>query len=116
MSWELTTSGQAIDKAGINANSTVIADTAELEGYYEQAEATFSMRTRHNWNTAPAQGIFVNMIADGISDLIAMKIINTDMSGFTSRLEVQTMLDVLKNNSDSIINDLQLEKHQDVVL
>ena len=34
-----------------------------------------------------------------------MKIINYDMSGYTSRVEAQTMLDVLKDNINNFFTD-----------
>ena len=114
MAWILCTSGQAVNKAGANANAAIILSGQPLAEWSDEAEQTVCMKTRKDWITTPPTS-FVSSIADVVSDLIAIKIINYDMSGYTSRAEAQTMLDVLKDNSDNIIKDLREKQYQEVM-
>ena len=115
MSWTLCSSGACISKAGANANSSVIASGAILADWSDQAEGLINTSTRYDWtaNIASVSANFKPILADTCSDLIAMKIINYDMSGYTSRAEATTMLDVLKDNSVRGIEILKDEKNKD---
>jgi len=102
MTWTFCTSGAAIAKAGLNANSTITASGAALANWSDEAEAYVNALSRVDLVTAyaslTAEG---KKIADVIaSSHIAQQIIAYDMAGYTSRLEAQTMLDVLENNID----------------
>lgn len=103
MSWTLTTSGACIIKAGLNANSTIVTSGAALAKWSDEVEGRIVQETRKNFvvEYASLNDSEKNILDDTASDLIAMKIINYDMAGFTSRVEAQTMLDVLKDNSNS---------------
>ena len=46
-------------------------------------------------------------VTTAVANIAAMQLINYDMSGYTSRTEAQTMLDVLKDEADTIIKDLR---------
>ena len=112
MSWTLCTSGAAINKAGVNSNIS----GATLAGYSDEVESSLCLKTRYDWiaNYATITANFKPVLADVCSDLIAIKIINYDQSGFLKG-EAQTMLDVLKDNADSIIKDLRLKEYQEVM-
>ena len=114
MSWGLCTSGSAIAKAGVNVNSKfqppITAET-EMAEFSDQAEGTVCMKTRRDWVTTAGGSIIMNAVEDAVSDLIAIKLIEHDMSGYIKG-EAQTMLDVLTTNSDTIIKDLREDKFQ----
>jgi len=115
MSWTLCTSGQAIRKAGGNANSNIIISGQALADFSDQVEGVVCMKTKKDWISSGAGNDRISgALIDVTSDLIAMKIINYDMSGYTSKLEAQTMLDVLKDNSDTIIKDLREKQFQEI--
>jgi len=118
MSWTLCTSGAAVAKAGANANATIVLSGATLAKWSDEAEGALCMRTRKDWVTAygTVHTTFLGTLSDCCSDLIAMKIINYDMSGFTSRLEAQTMLDVLRDNLIKNLDVLREDSTQDVML
>ena len=109
MSWTLTTSGAAILKAGLNANSTIIASGASLAKWSDEAEAVLCTHTRYDLinNYSNINTNFKPIFDDAASDIIAMRIINYDMSGYTSRTEAQTMLDVIRDN---LLRNLELIK------
>jgi len=96
MSFTFTTSGACIAKAGASANIS----GALLAGWSDQAEAVINALTRYDWtaNYSSVGANFKGILDDTCSSIVAMNIINYDMSGFTSRLEAQTMLDVLRDN------------------
>jgi hypothetical protein len=97
MSWTLCTSGSAIRKAGVNANSAIISSGSALADWSDQAEGRIESECRRSWvaNYSGLPASVKNALADTASSDIAKKIINYDMSGFTSRTEAQTMLNVL---------------------
>ena len=86
--------------AGINANATSKAVGA-TDVYVLSVEAKINSITRYNWSDKFAT---LNVDVKGIltetgACLCAMKVINSDMNGFTSRSEAQTMLDVLSDTA-----------------
>ena len=101
MSWTLCSSGSAIAKAGKNANATIIASSATLAEWSSEVEGSICAFTRHDWITDYSTVItnFKTILNDTASDLIAMKIVNYDMSGYSKLLEAETMLDVLRDNA-----------------
>lgn len=95
-SWTLTTSGAAISKAGANANSTIIASGSTLSKWSDDCEGYICSITRRNWVTSytSVDGGVKSILSDITSSLVAKQIISYDMSGYTSRAEAQTMLNV----------------------
>ena len=114
MTWILCTSGAAVLKAGRNANSTITISGAALTAWCDQAEAQINTATRRDWITevASTKTNFAGILSDLCSDIIAIKIINYDMSGYTSKLEATTMLDVLRDN---MIRNLEILKEKDKI-
>lgn len=115
MSWTLSTSAAAIAKAGAGANTTIVASTATLAKWSDEAEGTLCSVTRYDWltNYTSIGTNFKPILDDTISDIVGMKIINYDMSGYTSRAEAQTMLDVLRDNHIRNIEILKDEKNKE---
>jgi hypothetical protein len=86
-------------RAGVNANTTSKA-TAATDVYVLNIESMINVRTRYNWSDAFTAGL--NADVQGIlthtgACWCAMLVISSDMSGYTSRSEAQTMLDFLNN-------------------
>lgn len=117
MSWTLCTSGAATAKAGANANSTITASGAALAEWSNEIEGHIVGVTRRNWVNEYASigntGV-KNMLADVCSDMIAMKIISYDMSGYTSRFEALTMLNQLRDNAIGILKNLEDFKSDEI--
>lgn len=111
MVWTFCTSGAAIAKAGANANSTIVASGSILNLWSEDAEATLNsiaridLTTKYSSLTANCKQI----LSDAASSFIAINIINYDMSGYSSRYEAETMMDVLR---DSALRGMSLIKDQ----
>jgi len=118
MSFTLASSNAIVRKAGENANSDITGSLALLINYCDQAESEFCAKTRYDWvtNYASVGTNFKPVIEKAVASLAAMEIIKDDMSGFTSRFEAQTMLDVMRDVVTTIITDIK-EKHvQDVMI
>lgn len=114
MAFKLCSSLQATHKAGKNASTTALGDAALLDGFSNSAEGTFQMKTRKDWSAAfatTAQAL-LDAISDAVACDIANKIINYDMSGYTSRTEAQTMLSLNKDQYDMIMSDLREDPNQ----
>ena len=105
------TTAEVSRKAGANASATSNVE-AYINDFITQAEAMINTATRFNWSDAYSG---LNVDVKGILKLAAsakaaMMVINLDMSGFTSRLEAETMLDVLKDDfleAVSILRDIK---------
>ena len=113
MAWTFCTSGAAIAKAGANANSTITASGTQLAIWSEDAEATMCAISRIDLVTGYAS-LTANgkqILSDATSSFIAINLINYDMSGYTSRYEAETMMDVLR---DSALRGMSLIKDQNV--
>ena len=94
------TTAEVQRKAGANASSTANVE-AYINDFMTQAESFINTATTYNWSDAYAT---LNADVKGIlkeiaSNLAAMYVIQYDMSGFTSRSEAETMLDVLREGA-----------------
>lgn len=118
MSWNLTTSGACIAKAGANANSSIVLSGAVLSKWCDQAEASLNTLTRRDWVSlsGATRLTFAGILDDVVSDMVAMKIINHDMSGYTSLAEATTMLDVMRDNIQRNLGELKWEKVQEKMI
>ena len=109
MSWTLTTSGSAVRKAGTNANSTIAVSGSALQDWSDMAEGRIVSETRRDWvdsYNSVDSGVKL-LLADTASSLIAKQIISYDMSGYTSRAEAQTMLDVQEDTAQKGISAIK---------
>lgn len=102
---------QVQNKAGDNA-SAVSNTEVYINDFMLQAESIINVMSQDNWSdsyttlNADVKGI----LTSGASAWAAMRVIQFDMSGFTSRAEAQTMLDVLQDeflNAVSILRDIK---------
>ncbi len=97
MSWKLCVSGLAINKAGANANSTIVVSGLGLAAYSDVAEGKICAECNRDFVTDydTFTGLIQNALSDVCASLIAMEIVDYDMSGYTDRREAETILDVL---------------------
>ena len=95
----LCTLADAINKAGANA-SPGSKNEALVSNFVLQAESLIVNSTRFNWIDAYSElnedvKYLLNMMT---SDLAAIYIINYDMSGYTSRAEAESMINVYRES------------------
>lgn len=102
------TTAEVQRKAGANAN--VVSNTEIfINDFMTQAESLINAKTRKNWSDAYST---LNVDVKGIlkmaaSARAAMMVIQYDMSGFASRTEAETMLDVLDDEYNKAIAELK---------
>ena len=103
---------QGVRKAGTNANSTATSSEALLNDYMAQAESTINILSQVNWSD-----IYATLDTDTKAILtkaqtadVGNKIIAYDMSGYTSRFEAETMLDVNKDDFNVALSLLKDHK------
>ncbi len=92
------TEAEIDQKSGAHVSTLFTSDmkTASLL----QAEGWLNSETKYNWSDAfvvPLNSDVLNIITSVTASLVAIDAINYDMSGYTSRAEAQTMLDVLRD-------------------
>ena len=95
-------------KAGANASTTSNVE-AYINDFMTQAESQINAETSYNWSDAYA-GLNADtkaILKLAASNLAAMYVIQYDMSGFTSREEAETMLDVLYDGYRNAIKTLR---------
>ena len=114
MTETLCTSGAVKLKAGTNAKALTGAEYTEL---INEAEGFVCLSSRYDWvtNYASVSTIGKTTLKEATSSWAAINAIQTDMSGFTSKEEAQTMLDVLWSKCVECINLLRDEKFRDFV-
>lgn len=92
------TTAEVQRKAGANASS-VSNTEAYINDFMTQAESRINNITRFNWSdaystlNADTRGI----LKEAASNLAAMYVIMYDMSGFTSRIEAEDMVNFLRD-------------------
>jgi len=107
------TSDEILVKAGENYDTSITE--ARINALCLQAESYINVATMYNWSDAYSG---LNADVKGIlsmleSDIVAMYIISYNMTGYTSRLEIQTMLDLLNERINQNIKLLKERKYQD---
>jgi len=107
-------SGPVLVKAGANVSSVMTVDAGkEVEQFIREAESYVNAVTRINisgpYAALPEE--VKHIYNDVISSKAAMNCIAYDMSGYTSRYEAETMLDVL---NDSVLKGISLLKNKQV--
>jgi len=112
----LTTSGAAVVKAGANVSTSI----PEGEGWVRwasQATAIINVESRRNWSDSyDTLNSDVKWILNDIaSDLVAIRAINYDMSGYTSRGEAESMINILRDNALRNIQLITEDKHKDFI-
>jgi hypothetical protein len=97
-----------IAKAGAGADTTS-KSLANISLYVQSAESVLNVRTKKNWTDAyAALNEDVKYIVDEIiSSLAAIKVINYNMAGYTSRLEAEGMKLTLMNEAEKYIAELK---------
>ena len=110
-----TSSGAAVDKAGINV-STSIPEKA-FNAWASGAEATINVATRKNWSPlfTDLNSAVRDILSDTSNSLVAIEAIKYDMSGYTSRGEAESMVNILRDGVLRNISFLRDKKSEDFI-
>ena len=103
-------------KAGANASATSSAE-AYTNDYIAQAESEINAMCRYNFsdNYASLNDDTKMILKAAASNLAAIYVITYDMSGFTSRIEAESMINVLRDAALREISILRDKKTQDFI-
>jgi hypothetical protein len=100
-------------KCGANASATSNAEEY-INQYIKEAESYINTVCRFNYtdNYASLNADVKSLLKEAASNIAAIYVIMYDMSGFTSRTEAQTMLDVLWARTNDCIGLLREKQNQ----
>lgn len=107
------TTAEVMRKAGANASYTSNTE-AYINDFMSQAESIINGMTRHNWSddyaglNADVKGI----LKAAATSWAAMHVILYDMSGFSSRIEAEDMINVLRDDFLRNVSILRDKKNQ----
>ena len=97
--WALCTSGSAIIDAGVNVNTDIKVSGSTLQNWSNQVESDVcnlvGTDVVTNFGDLTANG--KQVLNEYCSARIAQKMVNFDISGYTTQREAETVLDVLEN-------------------
>ena len=102
--------------AGTGANSTAINTTA-TDVYVLEVEAMVNVLTRHNWSDdfSGLNDDVKNILKLITSNICAIIVIQWDMSGYTSRVEAEDMINVLRDQYLLGLSILRDKKNQEFI-
>ena len=103
-----------VARAGANVNATAINTTA-TDIYVLDIEALINSLTRFNWSDKVAAGLDVDtegILREAGACFAAIYAIQWDMSGFTSRVEAEDMVNILRDRALFAISILRDKKTQ----
>lgn len=108
------TTEEVARKAGTAASATSVAE-AYVNDYMTQAESHINAVCRFNFSDAYSS---LNVDVKGLlkevaSNLAAIYVITWDMSGFTSRIEAEDMINILRDAALRGLSILRDKKQQD---
>lgn len=110
------TTAEVLRKAGAGASATSSAE-AYTNDFVTQAESEINALCRYNFsdNYAALNADVKGILKAVASNLAAIYVIQYDMSGFTSRIEAEDMINVLRDAALRGMSILQDKKAQDFV-
>ncbi len=101
MAFILCSSGAIVVKAGANASSYAITSGAILTQFSNEAEGLINSMSRYDYTTnyGSLTANAKTLLGEIASNLAAIYVIQYDMSGFTTRIEAEDMINVLRDGA-----------------
>ena len=109
----MTTEAEIIQKAGAGKSATF--DTAMMTAANIRAESMVNCMARRDLSTLYATGLTDTgkfILNDICSSFVAIEAITYDMSGYTSRVEAEDMINVLR---DGLLRNLSILRDEKVL-
>ena len=113
MAYIMTTEAEIQQKSGAGVN--VAFDTGMMTAACLRAESTINCFCRYNFSDAVTTGLNADvkgLLSDVASSLVAIEAICYDMNGYTSRVETEDMINVLRDGALRGLSILRDEKVQ----
>jgi len=109
----LVLSGPTLIKAGANVSAVMAADAnLEVEQFILEAQSLVNCVARFNFSDATLNADVQNIINEVVSNIAAIYCIQYDMSGYTSRIEAEDMVNILR---DGALRGLSILRDQKAV-
>ena len=110
------TTAEVERKAGANCSAVSKAE-AYTNDYVAQAESLINSICRYNFsdNYATLNEDVRDILKEIASDIAAIYVIAYDMSGFTSRIEAEDMINILRDAALRALSLLRDKKTQDLI-
>lgn len=110
------TTAEVERKAGANVSSVSKAE-AYTNDYVAQAESHINAVTRFNWSDSYStlNTDTRDILKEAASNLAAIYAIQYDMSGFTSRIEAEDMVNILRDAALRALSLLRDQKTKDFI-
>lgn len=107
-----TTSGAVLIKAGTNASATLKVSGAAITRFLEEAEAFCCLKSRYDYvtNWASLDSVTKKALSEAVANLAAIYLIQYDMSGYTSRVEAEDMINILWARFNQIMDEIRDQK------
>ena len=111
------TTAEVAHKAGANASATSVA-AAYVDDYMTQVESEINSLCRYNFsdNYATLNVDTKNILKEISSNLAAIYVISYDMSDFSSRIEAEDMINILRDAALRGMSILRDKKAQEFIL
>jgi len=114
MAYVCTTEAEIQQKSGANVNAAF--DTTMMEAAELRHLSTVSVLCRKNWvDDMPTSSDVLGILSDVVSSLVAIEAIAYDMSGYTSRIEAEDMINVLRDGALRGLSILRDKKNQQFI-
>ena len=110
------TTAEVARKAGANASATSVAE-AYVNDYMTQAESLINVLCRYNFsdNYSTLNADVRGLLKEVASNIAAIYVITYDMSGFTTRIEAEDMVNILRDAALRGLSLLRDKKNQDFI-
>lgn len=107
------TSDEILVKAGENYDTSITE--ARINALCLQVESLINCVSRYNWsdNYADANADVKGLLSEAESNLVAIYIISFNMAGYTSRIEAEDMINILRDGALRALSLLRDKKVQD---
>jgi len=119
MAWTETYALDAaiLKKAGAKASAVSVTGPYTLQ-YAQEVEGFINSATRYDWTAAygSLNDTIKGFLQDVAACLAAIYVIQYDMSGFTSRIEAEDMINILRDSAMRGLSILRDKKTQDFMI
>ena len=115
MAYIMTTEAEIQQKSGANVN--VAFDITMITASNLRAESTINALCRYNFsdNYASLNADVKGILSDFCSSFVAIEAISYDMSGYTTRIEAEDMINVLRDGMLRAMSILRDKKAIDFI-
>ena len=108
----MTTEAEIKQKSGAGVNGTF--DTTAMTASNIRAESVINAASRYNWSDkyATLNADVKGILSDFCSSFVAIEAISYDMSGYTSRIEAEDMVNILRDGmlrNQQILKDIKTQ-------